>query len=117
MIKHIAFVMDGNRRWAKANGIKVLYGDKSQESIQLVLSYCLKNHIQYLSLYAFSLENFKRSPEETAYVCQAAVETIKKSLPEFIKQEIQLRFIGERSLFPDTVLEAIITAEEATQSF
>lgn len=117
MIKHIAFIMDGNRRWAKAQGSKLFYESQSKDAVKTVVSYCLKNQILHLSLYLFCIENFKRNQEETSFLFKAIVEALNNNLAEFVKQEIRIRFIGERSLFPENTLNIIKKTEEATQDF
>ena len=69
MLRHIAFIMDGNRRWAQKKGLPPWYGH--QEGIQTiyrVIEFCLKHSISYLSLYTFAIQNFKRSPIEIDYI-------------------------------------------------
>ena len=62
MINHLACIMDGNRRWAQQNGMMPWYGHgQGAESVRTVIQFCIENSISYLSLYAFSLENFNRS--------------------------------------------------------
>ncbi len=116
MIQHIAFIMDGNRRWARAQGIQALYGDESKKAVETALAYCLKQAIPFLSLYTFSLENMKRSSSETEYVFNLAVENIEKMLPLFIEKNIKISFVGERAVFPESLLHTIKTVEEATKT-
>ncbi len=69
MIKHLACIMDGNRRWAIKRGWFKWRGHKAGlEAVQRVVSFCLEHNIPYISLYAFSIENFKRSEQEKNYL-------------------------------------------------
>lgn len=118
MINHIAFIMDGNRRWAKANGSKLLYDEnQSKKAIQTAIEFCLENNIAHLSLYLFCLENFKRPTEEKNFFFATLTNTLNQSLAEFIKQEIKIRFIGERSLFPENTITPILKTEQETKNF
>ncbi len=117
MIQHIGFIMDGNRRWAKAHGLEMLYGDQSKEALKTAISYCLETAIPHVSFYAFSLENIKRSSHETSFIFKTTIETIEEILPHFIEEKIKLRFIGQRELFPVDVLSSVEKIEAATASY
>lgn len=116
MMHHLAIIMDGNRRWAKQRGLFAWDGHKhGVESIKRALSFCLKNNIPYLSLYTFSLENFKRSEQERSYLFNILANEVVKQLDHFIQYNIRVRFIGDRSLFPQEVRPAIEQVEEYTR--
>ncbi len=104
MITHLACVMDGNRRWAKKQGLFPWNGHKAGvKSVQRVIEFCLQHKISYLSLYTFSLENFKRSEQERFYLFDLVVEHAQQYVTQFIEQEIAIRFSGQLSLFPQSV--------------
>lgn len=116
MIQHLACIMDGNRRWAKQRGWKTLRGHKQgMESVKRVIDFCLKKNISYLSLYTFSLENFRRSAQEKSYLFNLIATQIAENTPTFIEQGIRVRFIGDRSLFPEHVLPACERIEQETE--
>jgi len=118
MIKHIAFIMDGNRRWAKKRGIlKVLGHKEGANTIKTVSDFCLEWKINYLSLYTFSIENFNRSEKEKAYLFNLIIEEANKALEDFIENKIRVRFIGDRSLFPKNVVPALEKIEKETANF
>jgi undecaprenyl diphosphate synthase len=117
MIQHIGFIMDGNRRWAKARGLEILYGDQSKEALKTALTYCLETGITHVSFYAFSLENIKRSSQETSFIFKATIDAIEEILPHFNQEKIRLRFVGKRELFPAHVLTAVEKIEAATASY
>lgn len=114
-LTHLACIMDGNRRWAKQRGLVPWYGHKEGvEAVRRVVQFCLEKNIPYLSLYTFSLENFKRSPEENNYLFGLMVNEAEKSLDEFRRRGIRLRFIGDRSLFPAQLTPLLDKAERET---
>ena len=116
MIKHLALVMDGNRRWAQKQGFKPWAGHQAgAQVIQKVLQFCLQKQIPYVSLYTFSIENFKRSPEELAFLFDMMINEAKKQLPLFTAHHIRVRFIGQRELFPEQIRETITLIEEDTR--
>ena len=101
MIRHLACIMDGNRRWANAKGLASYEGHRGGvESVMHAIEFCIEKQIAYLSLYAFSLENFKRSEQEKRYLFQLIVEQIALQVPRLIKEQIRVRFVGDKTVFP-----------------
>lgn len=114
-LRHLACIMDGNRRWAKQRGLVPWYGHKEGvEAVRRTVQFCLEKKIPYLSLYTFSVENFKRDPEENRYLFGLMVQEAQKGVEEFKKHGIRLRFIGDRSLFPAQLAPLLETAEKET---
>lgn len=104
MIQHLACIMDGNRRWAKQQGLKPWIGHKQGiESIRTVVQFALEQHIPYLSLYAFSLENTKRAPEELSFLFNLFNHIPEKQIQELIEQGVQVRFVGDAGAWSKTV--------------
>ncbi len=117
-MNHLAVIMDGNRRWARQQGKYPSYGHKAGvEAVGRVVEYCLKNKIPYLSLYTFSLENFNRSPKEYTYLFELLAQAINQEADRANKEKICVRFIGDRSLFPSSLLPAIEKIERETAQF
>lgn len=115
MIKHLACIMDGNRRWAKKQNRVPWYGHKEGvEAVKRVVRFCLEQQISYLSLYTFSLENFRRSPIEQQFLFKLLVEEAERGIDEFIQNEIGIQFVGDRTLFPQEVIPACQMIEEKT---
>lgn len=116
MIKHIAIIMDGNRRWATARGLPTFMGHRQGvETVGEVTKYCLQHNIPHLTLYAFSAENLiKRSAQEKEYLFQLIGTHLVEASKEMREQEVRLRFVGDRDLFPSSVHEAIMQAERDT---
>ena len=98
MISHLALIMDGNRRWAKKQGLLAWKGHrKGVENVEMSVKFCIQKGIKFLSLYTFSLENMNRSETEKQYLFQL-IETMRGRVQEFVEQKIKIRFIGDRSL-------------------
>lgn len=116
-IQHLACIMDGNRRWARKLGRTPSYGHKEGvETVKRVIQFCFEQNISYLSLYTFSIENFKRSPEEVGYLFQLLAESVSQGVPEFLDRGIRIKFVGDRSLFPDALMRVCEDVELKTQA-
>lgn len=115
-MKHLAIVMDGNRRWARKQGLQVFLGhSQGVEAVQRTAQFCLDKGIPFLSLYTFSLENFKRASDEVAYLFNLLATKMRETLPQFIEKKIRVRFIGDRSFFPAALLPVINEVEQKTE--
>jgi len=94
--KHISIIMDGNGGWANQKGISRIFGHHhSLKSTESIINGCVKLKIPYLTLYAFSKENWKRSEMEVKYIIKLIVRTIKNNLKNFINNNIKLTIIGD----------------------
>lgn len=114
-MQHLACIMDGNRRFAKKHGWKPWVGHKKGvNAVRTAIDFCMRNSITHLSLYTFSIENFKRSEDEKHYLFSLLVEQAKKHVDEFVQKGIQVRFVGNRSLFPTNVIATCDEVERAT---
>jgi undecaprenyl diphosphate synthase len=113
--KHIAIIMDGNGRWAQEQGQDRLFGHyQGVISVRKVVEAATEIGIQYLSLYAFSTENWERPEEEVTGLMTLFVDTIAKEVPDLHKNNIKLRFIGNLSLLPEHAREALDSATAQT---
>lgn len=116
MIKHLAIIMDGNRRWALARGMQAMLGHhEGVKSIERAIAFCLESQIGYLSLYAFSLENFRRSQTEKEYLFELMAQELQARLDSFVAKGIRIKFIGDRAIFPAQVMPACRQVEQATE--
>ena len=116
--KHIGIIMDGNGRWATNKGLKRSMGHKAgAENLEKLLDHIYNLGIKYVSIYAFSTENFKREQSEVDYLMNLFVKmfTVKKKI--FIKNELKVLFSGRRDNLRDDVREGIIKLEEVTKDF
>jgi len=109
--------MDGNRRWAKKQGLAVFLGHKEGvKAVQVAADFCLSNNVKHLSLYAFSIENFKRSKIELDYLFNLITQELKNYLDKFIEKKIKISFIGDKNLFPEQVKPEIELVENKTKN-
>lgn len=113
MIQHLACIMDGNRRWAQRQGLARV-GKEGIDGAYRTVEWCMQKHIPYVSLFAFSLENFKRSPLEFEPLFELMVQEIVRRTDEMKAKNISIRFIGDRVQFPAHVRDACIRLEDAT---
>jgi undecaprenyl diphosphate synthase len=118
-MQHLAMIMGGNRRWARENKLKAAFlgYDTGAKSIRRAVSFCLKKNIKHLSLYTFSLENFRRPEEEKKYLFTLLGTLFKNEIENLIKDKIRVRFLGDRSYFPEAVSSVINETEERTKDF
>lgn len=119
MVNHLAMQMDGNRRWAKKNGLDSFLGHyHGVKSIEISVDFCLNKNIPYLSLWALSIDNYmKRSKAELNYLYDLLIKKSKENLDQYIKKEVKVRFIGDKSLFPESVIPVINEIEHKTKNF
>ena len=115
-INHLAVIMDGNRRWARKNSLDILLGHSKGgiDAARLSVKFCLEQSISYLSLYAFSLENFKRSSVEKTCLFNLIGNVSQVDKDSFIKNGIAIKFVGDRSLFPESIKTACQELEAFT---
>ena len=100
--EHIAIIMDGNGRWAKEQGQDRLYGHfHGVESVRNIVEGCAELGIGYLTLYAFSTENWDRPVEEVTGLMELLVETIRKETATLNKNNIRLHVIGDINMLPE----------------
>lgn len=117
MITHLACVMDGNRRWATRQGQLPWNGHRAgTKGVEVAIEFCLQYQIPYLSLYTFSLENFKRSDQERSYLFDLVMQQAEQYVGKFIEQGVAVKFIGQLSLFPESVQNVCKRVEEQTQA-
>lgn len=115
-MRHLACIMDGNRRWAHKQGLLLALGhQKGADAVRAAIDFCLKNKIAHLSLYTFSLENLNRSDTEKNFLYTLLIDQCKKRLDELQKAGVSVRFVGNRSFYTSAVLENVITIEKATE--
>ena len=114
-IRHLGIIMDGNRRWAKKKNLIAHAGhQKGAKTVQRLIQFCLERSIKMVSVYAFSLENFHRDPEEVRNIFKIMVDESEKSAPNLIKHGVRVRFIGDKNAFPESVRSTIEQVEKST---
>jgi tritrans,polycis-undecaprenyl-diphosphate synthase [geranylgeranyl-diphosphate specific] len=118
--RHVAIIMDGNRRFAKEFGLSTTDGHlKGKEKLEEVMEWCLELGVKILTVYAFSTENLTRQPEEVEYLMKMFEENFKQLATDerIHKHHIRLTVIGQRDLLPKKVQRAIKIAEDATKDY
>lgn len=113
---HIAIIMDGNGRWAKAHGFPRAIGHKKgADAVREVVEGCLERGINVLTLYAFSSENWSRPDDEVSDLMGLLRLYIKKEVSSLDKQGVRLRFIGQRERLAQDIIKQIEQAEDRTK--
>jgi len=115
-LNHVAIIMDGNGRWAKYQGKPRLFGHRrGAENVKSIIEECISQKIPYLTVYAFSTENWHRPQEEVQGLMNLLRFYLKNEIKTFKKQGVSLRMIGERSRLDKDIQDLIIHAEEETK--
>jgi undecaprenyl diphosphate synthase len=113
--RHIAIIMDGNGRWATEKGEDRLFGHFSGvESVRNIVEACAELGIEYLTLYAFSTENWDRPREEVTGLMELLIQTIKQEVSTLNKNNISLHVIGNVKMLPLSAQRELDEAREAT---
>jgi len=113
--RHIAIIMDGNGRWAQEQGEDRLFGHyHGVESVRDIVEGCAEIGIQYLTLYAFSTENWERPEYEVVGLMELLVSTIRKEVETLHKNNIRLHVIGDMSMLPSYAQQELSEALEIT---
>ena len=116
--KHIGFIIDGNRRWAKKHGLPTYEGYLAgYNAIKEVLIEALNRGVSYASAYVFSTENWKRTAEEVSSLMGLLLKVLEADLLMFEKNNVRLRVIGTREGLSNAIIKAIDRAEEFTKGF
>ncbi len=113
---HIAVIMDGNGRWAKKHGKKRFFGHREgMKRVRDIVEAAVDNNVNYLTLFAFSTENWLRPKEEIKFLMTLLEEFVKKEVSKLAKNNIKLKFIGNFSKLSDKYLKLIKEAETFTE--
>ena len=119
--RHVAIIMDGNGRWAVRRGLERVKGhQEGARSVRAVVTECarLRKHFggpDFLTLYSFSIENWKRPATEVSFLMQMYIEYLRSERPTMMENNIRFRQIGRLDNLPDPVLEEVNVALEATK--
>ena len=115
--KHVAIIMDGNGRWAKQKGEMRIFGHTNGvESVRASLTAAAEIGVKYLTLYAFSTENWNRPKEEVAALMDLLVKAIYDEVEELNEKGVRLETIGNTSILPVSCREALTKAKERTKN-
>jgi len=114
--QHLGLILDGNRRWAKANGLPQLEGHrKGYENLKTIGKAAIKRGVKYISAYVFSTENWQRSQEEVNYLMKLLLWVAKHEVNELHKEGIKVRFAGSKDKLSTKVIQAMKDAETKTK--
>ena len=114
--QHLAIIMDGNGRWAKQKGfLRTIGHENGVQSVRSTLTLCAELGIKYLTLYAFSSENWQRPRFEVEKLMEILIKSLKKELPTFNKNGIAVKAIGNLDLLPKKVQEQLYSVIENTK--
>ncbi|NHF58292.1 isoprenyl transferase [Flavobacteriaceae bacterium TP-CH-4] len=115
--QHIAIIMDGNGRWAKQRGkLRVFGHENGVHTVRRTVEDCVKIGIDYLTLYTFSTENWKRPKREIDTLMRLLVSSLKKELPTFQENDIRLNTIGDISSLPKRAHKELLEVMEKTRN-
>jgi undecaprenyl diphosphate synthase len=115
--RHIAIIMDGNGRWAKEKGEDRLFGHfHGVESVRDITEGCAELGVEYLTLYAFSTENWDRPEYEVSGLMELLVDTIRKEVPTLNKNNIKMHVIGDMNMLPQSARDELHEALAETAS-
>lgn len=113
--EHVALIMDGNGRWAEQRGLDRCEGHaRGVESVRASIRAAVRNGIRYLTLYAFSTENWGRPEAEVETLMELFCRSVVNETPELKRQGVRVRMIGDRSRFSERVQEHLARAERET---
>lgn len=116
-LQHIAIIMDGNRRWAKQKGLPSAFGHKKGvDSLKTIMRACDDFGIKYLTVYAFSTENWNRKQEEVDFLMDLLGQTLKNELKEMHENNVVINFIGDLKRLNPKLQEILAHSVEVTQN-
>ncbi len=115
--QHIAIIMDGNNRWARANGLASKSGHRhGAEAVREIVNSCVRRGIKYLTLFAFSSENWMRPSKEVQGLMALFLTVLKREeISQLHKNNVRLRFIGNRTEFSPKLMKTMTEVEELTK--
>lgn len=116
--QHLAIIMDGNGRWAKMRNQNRTEGHREGvKVVRDITQWCLKQKIPYLTLYAFSTENWKRSQMEVDFLMKLLKKYLQSEKEIYLENSIRFRAIGDLSVFDKDLQDAILQLEQLTQNY
>lgn len=115
LLQHIAIIMDGNRRWAKKHGLPSAVGHKKgAETLQEIVKVAGEKGIKYLTLYAFSTENWQRDTSEVSALMDLLRQYLGKELKDLQDKGVRIMFIGERQMLDTDIIDKMSKIEQET---
>ena len=115
--QHIGIILDGNGRWAKKRGLPRSAGHKvGAETFRKITKYCSKIGVRYLTVYAFSTENWKRPMEEVSFLMNLFEQYLNEALRDFQDENLRIKFLGDKSGFSPNLQKLINEVEQTSSS-
>ena len=116
-LRHVAIIMDGNRRWAKEKGLPSAVGHKKGvDALKATMRACDDFGIKYLTVYAFSTENWNRKPEEVNFLMDLLGQTLKNELKEMHENNVVISFIGDTTKLSENLQKILTNVVETTKN-
>ena len=116
-LEHIAIIMDGNRRWAKEKGLPTPAGHKKGvDALRATVRACDDLGVKYLTVYAFSTENWNRKKEEVDFLMDLVAITLENELDEMHKENVKISFIGDLKKLSDKLQRVVYNAQDKTSN-
>lgn len=114
--RHVAIIMDGNGRWATKRFMPRVAGhSEGLEAVRKIVEECIRQNVQYLTLFAFSSENWRRPPEEVGFLTKLFLKSLRKEVARLAENNIRLKMIGDLSRFGSAIAEMVEFSEEKTK--
>ena len=113
--RHIAIIMDGNGRWARQRFLpRVMGHQRGVEALREVVKSCLDLRVEYLTVFAFSSENWRRPADEVSFLMSLFLKMLEREVGKLHENNIRLRIIGDRSRFDSKLKQTMLGAEQLT---
>ena len=114
--RHVAIIMDGNGRWATKRFMPRVAGhSEGLEAVRKIVEECVRQNVQYLTLFAFSSENWRRPPEEVGFLTKLFLKSLRKEVARLAENNIRLKMIGDLSRFGSAITEMVEFSEDKTK--
>ena len=117
MPRHIAIIMDGNGRWARARRLPRVAGHrKGRDAVREAVKACVENGVEYLTLFAFSSENWRRPKEEVTVLMQLFLRALEQEVIKVHENEVRFKVVGDLSRFDPKIVDLIRSGETLTEN-
>ena len=114
--RHVAIIMDGNGRWATKRFMPRVAGhSEGLEAVRKIVEECVRQNVQYLTLFAFSSENWRRPPEEVGFLTKLFLKSLRREVDRLAENNIRLKMIGDLSRFGSAITEMVEFSEDKTK--
>jgi undecaprenyl diphosphate synthase len=113
--RHVAIIMDGNGRWARSRGLPRPAGHRaSVKVVRKIVEECGRRNVDYLTLFAFSSENWRRPPDEVGMLMNLFLDALDREVADLHRNRVRLRFLGDRKLLGAALAQRMRDAEALT---